>query len=241
MLCLLIVYVLSLVILVVVNGFHLPTSKASFLKKKLRLYMKEKVVVTGLGIISPSGNNVPMFFDNICNGVSSISKVDRFDPTPFKCQIAGQVKDFKPTDHYSIKKKVNQNDLSCHYAVAAARQALEDAKMSISDASSSVDGDRVGVIMGTAFGGMDSFEKAVINLHNNGPESINPFTIPMVLGNTPAGIIGMEFGAKGPNFGIQTACATATHAIGEVSIFLMLFSLIHFLYSAIGSSIDEKW
>jgi 3-oxoacyl-[acyl-carrier-protein] synthase II len=150
------------------------------------------------------------------------------------------VKDFKPTDHYSIKKKVNQNDLSCHYAVAAARQALEDAKMSISDSSSSVDGDRVGVIMGTAFGGMDSFEKAVLNLHNNGPGSINPFTIPMVLGNTPAGIIGMEFGAKGPNFGIQTACATATHAIGEVSLLLGCY-LCLFLFLLLGSSTNEKW
>jgi hypothetical protein len=87
----------------------------------------DKIVVTGLGVISPLGKTHTEFFDNICNGMSGISKVDRFDPTPFKCQIAGQVRDFDPKNYYNSKKKIKQNDLSCHYAVAASSMAMKDA------------------------------------------------------------------------------------------------------------------
>lgn len=173
----------------------------------------EVIVVTGLGIISPVGSTATTFFENICNGVSGVSKLERFDPAPFKCQIAAQVKDFDPKAYYKSKKKVKQNDLSCHYSVAASHLALSDAGLDLSNPS--IDATRAGVIIGSAFGGMDSFEKAVNDLNQFGPGAVNTYTIPMILGNTAAGIVAMEVGAKGPNFGVQTACATATHAFGE--------------------------
>lgn len=173
----------------------------------------KKIVVTGLGIISPAGNTVQAFFDNICEGNSPIAGVTRFNAEAFKCQIAAEVKDFEPRDHYKSRKKIKQNDLSCHYAVAASHQAVTDAGLDLS--ADGIDATRVGVIIGSAFGGMDSFEKAANDLKDYGPSSIGPYTVPMILGNTPAGIVGMEVGAKGPNFGVQTACATATHALGE--------------------------
>lgn len=200
-----------------VYTFQMQVSKISTLAhaKLMMRNAAQTIVVTGLGIVSPSGLNAKDFFDNITKGKSSISKVTRFDASPFKCQIAAQITSFDPKTYYKSKKRIKQNDLSCHYAVAASHMALADAGLDLSNPS--VDAERVGTIIGTAFGGMDSFEKAVLNLHKNGPSSIDPYTVPMVLGNTPAGIVGMETGAKGPNFGVQTACATATHALGEVS------------------------
>jgi len=175
----------------------------------------EKIVVTGLGIISPCGKTVTEFFDNLCDGVSGISQLERFDPEPFKCQIAGQVKDFNPRDYYKSKKKVKQNDLYTHFSVAASKEALSDAGIDLFAEHNSVDATRVGVIIGSAFGGMGAFENAANNLKEFGPSAVEPYTIPMILGNTAAGIVGMETGAKGPNFAVQTACATATHALGE--------------------------
>lgn len=174
----------------------------------------EIIVVTGLGIISPVGQTVTTYFDNICNAVSGVSRLERFDPEPYKCQIAAQVKGFNPIDHYKAKKKIKQNDLSCHFAVAASHMALADAGLDLTNTA--FDANRAGVIVGSAFGGMESFENAVNDLRSGGPSAIGPYTVPMILGNTVAGIIAMETGAKGPNFGVQTACATGTHALGEV-------------------------
>lgn len=182
------------------NGIHMQSNP-------------ETIVVTGLGVISPAGVTVPTFFDSICNGKSGISKLTRFDTTQFKCQIAGQIHDFDPKNYYKSKKKIKQNDLYTHFSVAASHLALEDASLDLS--STDIDATRVGVIMGSAFGGMESFERSVIDLQTSGPSAVGPYTIPMILGNTAAGIIAMETGAKGPNFGLQTACATATHAFGE--------------------------
>jgi 3-oxoacyl-[acyl-carrier-protein] synthase II len=181
----------------------------------LRMAEHEKIVVTGLGVISPVGSTHTVFFDNLCNGVSGVGKVNRFDPEPFKCQIAAQINDFDPKSYYKSKKKIKQNDLYCHFAVAASHMALADAGIDLLAEGNNVDATRVGVIIGSAFGGMDSFEKAANDLKAMGPSAVGPYTIPMILGNTAAGIVGMETGAKGPNFGVQTACATATHAFGE--------------------------
>jgi 3-oxoacyl-[acyl-carrier-protein] synthase II len=201
-------------------GYHAPT------RRSYCLYMnKETIVVTGLGVISSVGVKPDIFFNNLLNGMSGISKVDRFDANPFKCQIAGQVNNFDPKSYYQSKKKIKQNDLSCHYAVAASHEALADASLKL-DSTSSVDATRVGVIIGSAFGGMDSFEKATNDLNKYGPNSVGPYTIPMILGNTAAGIVAMETGAKGPNFGVQTACATATHAFGEVSQSILFLFMI---------------
>lgn len=177
----------------------------------------ETIVVTGLGVISSVGVKPVAYFDNLVNGVSGITNVDRFDASPFKCQIAGQVKNFDPKAYYQSKKKIKQNDLSCHYAVAASHEALADAGLVI-DAAKGIDATRIGVIIGSAFGGMETFERASLDLAKLGPNAVGPYTIPMILGNTAAGVVAMETGAKGPNFGVQTACATATHAFGEVCI-----------------------
>lgn len=213
---------------ILASTIALVSVKSSFRKRsmlKMRRNAEETIVVTGLGIISPVGQTVTSYFDNICNGVSGVSRLERFDPEPFKCQIAAQVKGFNPSEHYKSKKKIKQNDLSCHFAVAASHMALADAGLDLSNLD--VDATRAGVIVGSAFGGMESFEFAVNDLRSGGPSAIGPYTIPMILGNTVAGIIAMETGAKGPNFGVQTACATGTHALGEVctihSIYIYLF------------------
>ena len=214
---------LLLVCTVILISYHdklygFSFTKHKILSKKLSSFMTmkhETIVVTGLGVISPIGVKAVDFFNNLNNGVSGVGKVDRFDASPFKCQIAAQINNFDPKTYYNSKKKIKQNDLSCHYAVAASREALADANL-VLDATKGIDPTRVGVIIGSAFGGMDSFEKAANDLARLGPASVGPYTIPMILGNTAAGIVAMETGAKGPNFGVQTACATATHAFGEV-------------------------
>jgi 3-oxoacyl-[acyl-carrier-protein] synthase II len=212
------IFFLILTIILVVQTNALISNKF-FLRNfhhSLKMSTGEKIVVTGVGVVSPIGSTHEAFFENLKNGVSGVSKLERFDATPFKCQIAAQIKDFSPKDYYKSKKKIKQNDLCCHYAVAASRLALEDAKIDLKSESNSVDATRVGVLVGSAFGGMYSFEKSCNDLANFGPGAVDLYTIPMILGNTAAGIIGMETGAKGPNFGLQTACATATHALGEV-------------------------
>ena len=203
-------------------SFTFSKSNIYSFRQRLSISMKhETIVVTGLGIISPIGVNAQDFFDNLTNGVSGVGKVNRFDASPYKCQIAAQINNFDPKTYYNSKKKIKQNDLSCHYAVAASREALADANLVISSANG-IDPTRVGVVVGSAFGGMDSFEKAANDLAKLGPASVGPYTIPMILGNTAAGIVAMETGAKGPNFGVQTACATATHAFGEVILTILL-------------------
>ena len=167
------------------------------------------------GVISPVGKTHSVFFDSLLEGKSGIGKIDRFDASPFKCQIGGQVLDFNPRDYYNSKKKIKQNDLYCHFAVAAAREALKDAGIDLLKEGNTIDATRVGIVIGTAFGGMGSFENAANDLAKFGPSSVDAYTIPMILGNTAAGIVGMETGAKGPNYGLQTACATATHAFGD--------------------------
>jgi 3-oxoacyl-[acyl-carrier-protein] synthase II len=152
--------------------------KAARDNNRMVLKMKhERIVVTGLGVVSPVGSEPNIFFDNLCNGVSGISKVDRFDPEPFKCQIAGQIRDFDPRAHYKSKKKIKQNDLCTHFAVAASHMALADAGIDLLSADRKIDATRVGVIVGSAFGGMDSFEKAANDLAQFGPSSIGPYTV----------------------------------------------------------------
>jgi 3-oxoacyl-[acyl-carrier-protein] synthase II len=200
------------------DAFHMRhkfSTRLNHLDRSLQMSDKETIVVTGLGVMSPLGKDSVSFFDNLCAGKSGLQKLDRFDPDPFKCQIAGQVNDFEPRDYYKSKKKVKQNDLYTHYAVAASKLAMEDAGIDLLSDGNKVDANRVGCIVGSAFGGFGSFENAVMDLNNFGPSAVNTYTIPMILGNTAAGIIGMELGTKGPNFGVQTACATATHAFGE--------------------------
>ena len=191
------IHVIIIISLTTIYGLSFTSHFRYQTTMKLNDNKHETIVITGLGIISPVGSTIPMFFDNICNGVSGISKVDRFDANPFKCQIAGQIRDFDPKNYYNSKKKIKQNDLSTHFAVAASHLALKDAGIDLLSTDNKIDTTRVGIIIGSAFGGMNSFENAVIDLKMNGPSAVGPYTIPMILGNTAAGIVAMETGAKG--------------------------------------------
>jgi len=173
---------------------------------------KKKVVVTGLGIMSGNGHNINDFWESCLDGKSSLHRIEKFDLTGVECQIGSEVKDFKAGDYFTNKKSVRSNDRYTHFAVAASRLALEDAGL---DPSTLADPSMFGVMIGSAFGGVETFEEQTLKLHNKGPSKVSPFTIPALLGNTASGIVGIEVGAKGPNFGLVSACASATHCLGE--------------------------
>jgi len=178
---------------------------------------RKRVVVTGLGVISGCGIGHESFFDNVVNGVSSLDKITRFDVTHYPCQIGSEVPDsmFDPKEHFVNPKNAKNNDRFTHFAVAAARLALKDAQLG--DTPQTLENPEMcGVMVGSAFGGMETFERETLKLHKK-PERprVSPFTIPALLGNTASGVIGIECGCKGPNYGITSACASASHAIGE--------------------------
>uniref|UniRef100_A0A7S3P9I8 3-oxoacyl-[acyl-carrier-protein] synthase n=1 Tax=Amphora coffeiformis TaxID=265554 RepID=A0A7S3P9I8_9STRA len=177
----------------------------------------KRVVVTGLGVISGCGIGADAFFDAIVEGKSSIDRVKRFDIQYMPCQIASEVPDemFDANDHFVNPKNAKSNDRFTHFAVAAARQALKDA--GLGDTPETLKNpERVGVMVGSAFGGMETFEQQTLKLASNPTRpKVSPFTIPALLGNTASGVIGIECGCKGPNYGIVSACASGSHSIGE--------------------------
>ncbi|MBW2056881.1 MAG: beta-ketoacyl-ACP synthase II [Deltaproteobacteria bacterium] len=172
--------------------------------------MERRVVVTGLGMIAPTGNPVETAWKNVCEGRSGIGRITRFDASELQTQIAGEVKGFNPED-YVEKKDVKKMDLFIHYAIGAAEMAVRDAELQINEHNES----RVGVIVGTGLGGLPSLEKYHKVLLERGPSRISPFFIPMLIANLAAGQIAIRFGAKGPNTCIVTACATGAHNIGD--------------------------
>jgi len=174
---------------------------------------KRKVVVTGIGIISGNGLNINDFWQSCLDGKSSIHRIEKFDTSDLGCKIGSEVTGFNAADYFINKKSIKSNDRFTHFAVAASRLALEDAAL---DSSKVADPSMFGVMIGSCFGGAQTFEDQVLRLHDkNGGGKVSPFTIPALLGNTASGIVGIEVGAKGVNFGIVSACASATHCIGE--------------------------
>ena len=178
---------------------------------------EERVVVTGLGVISGCGIGHEDFFQSCLDGKSSLAKVTRFDPEYYTCQIGSEVPDsmFDPNDHFVNAKNAKSNDRFTHFGVAAARLAMKDGN--IGDTPETLENaDRIGVMVGTAFGGAETFERETLKLAKK-PERprVSPFTIPALLGNTASGVIGIECGCKGPNYGVTSACASGSHAIGE--------------------------
>jgi len=167
-----------------------------------------KIVVTGLGVVSALGSG-DEFWDSLLAGKCGIDQVTAFDATGFPTTIAAEVKDFDPKPYFGSPKTVKSTDRFTHMAVAAAKMAMEEAKLEVDK----IDTKRFGCIVGTAFGGMDTFEKQTLN--NAKGKKVSPFTIPALLGNTASGIIGIETGAEGPNFGVASACAAGSHALGE--------------------------
>ncbi|MEK6645440.1 MAG: beta-ketoacyl-ACP synthase II, partial [Candidatus Firestonebacteria bacterium] len=172
--------------------------------------MKRRVVITGLGAITPVGNTVHEFWQAICEGKSGASKVTRFDVSKYDSHIAAEVKNFEP-EKYMDKKSVKRMDRFVQYAIAAARMAIEDAKFDISKE----DCNRIGVIVGSGIGGISVLEEQHTILLEKGPSRISPFFVPMLIVNMAAGQISIQFGFKGPNLCIVTACATGNHSIGE--------------------------
>ena len=171
---------------------------------------KRRVVVTGLGLITPLGLGVEPSWQHLINGTSGIKRITRFDASAFPTQIAGEVDNFNPEDYVEIKE-VKKMDRFIHFAVAAATFALNDSGLKITDSNS----DRVGVLVGSGMGGLHTIEYYHSVLLEKGPRRITPFFIPMLTINLAAGQISIKFSAKGPNSAISTACATGSHSIGD--------------------------
>lgn len=171
---------------------------------------RRRVVVTGLGLITPLGIGVETTWRNLVNGKSGIGKITRFDASAFPTQIAGEVKNFNPEDFIEAKD-IKKMDRFIHFAVAAATIALEDSGLKIANSNA----ERVGVIVGSGIGGLSTIEHYHSVFLEKGPKRITPFFIPMLVINLASGQISIRFGAKGPNSAISTACATGNHSIGD--------------------------
>ncbi len=171
-----------------------------------------RVVVTGLGVVTALGHNVNSFWDALLAGRSGVSRVTLFDPSPYASQIGGQVRDWDAAQHMD-PKEVRRNDRYTHFGFVAARQAVGDSGLDMTKE----DGDRVGVIIGSGIGGMYTYESQLKVLTERGPRKVSPFTIPSLIGNICAGLVSIEYGARGPSFGIVSACATGTHSLGEAA------------------------
>ena len=169
-----------------------------------------RVAVTGLGIISPVGNTVEDFWAALTAGRSGITRVTRFDPSDFRTQIAGEVKNFDPTV-YMDRKEARRTDTYVQYAIAATAQALDSARLKPAEH----DANRIGTIIGTGIGGIQTFEEQTAVMLDKGPSRVSPFFIPMMIANMASGQVSIQFGLKGPNTTTVSACASGAHAIGE--------------------------
>src|SRR5919206_2341098 len=174
--------------------------------------MKRRVVVTGLGAITPVGNDVAATWRAIVDGKPGAGPITKFDASKFPVRFAAEVKGFDPLS-YMDRKEAKRADAYTQYAVAAARQAMEDA--GLGNGSNGMDPDRIGVIIGSGIGGLKSFEEQHDIYRERGAGKISPFFIPMFIADIAAGIVSMRFNAKGPNYATVSACATSAHAIGD--------------------------
>lgn len=170
--------------------------------------MQRRVVITGLGVISPIGLNTAEFLNSLKAGTSGVSRISYFDVTNFPVQIGAEVKGFNPVDHFS-QKEARRLDKFVQYALVATKEALNDAGLNPADAAN-----RFGVVVGSGIGGLETLEEQYKILLAKGPTRVSPFLIPMMIPNLAAGQISIFFGTKGPNFGTVSACASANHAIG---------------------------
>lgn len=169
-----------------------------------------RVVVTGLGVVSPIGIGVETFWGNLVKGVSGVDRITRFDAANHDAKIAGEVKGFDPL-LFMEKKEVKKMDLFIHYGLASAILAVDDAQLTFSEAERT----RIGALIGTGMGGIPALEESHRILQEKGPGRISPFFIPSIITNMASGHIAMRFGLRGPNSCVSTACATGNHAIGD--------------------------
>ena len=174
--------------------------------------MSRRVVVTGVGLVIPLGIGIDPVWAKVCEGVSGAGPITKFDATDFETKIAAEVKGFRSED-YLEPKDIKKMDIFIHYALAATRIAMDDAGLEISGENA----DRIGVVVGTGLGGLSSIEKYHKVLLERGPQRVTPFFIPMLIANEASGQVAIEYGAKGPNLCVVTACATGAHSIGEAA------------------------
>lgn len=171
-----------------------------------------RVVVTGLGVVTSLGHDVETFWSSLLAGKCGIERVSLFDPAEYPCQIGAEVRGWEAAQHMD-PKEARRNDRYTHFGFVAAKQAIKDAGLD----PEREDGDRVGVMIGSGIGGMYTYESQLKVLAERGPRKVSPFTIPSLIGNMCSGLVAIEIGARGPNFGLVSACATGTHAIGEAA------------------------
>lgn len=170
-----------------------------------------RVVITGMGVVSPVGNDIETFWKNITNGVCGIDRIKRFDASGLKVNLDAEVKDFDPKKVYDTVQEIRKSDLYMQYAMAASKQAVEKSGI----LESNLDKERFGVYIGSGIGGISSTLRETRKLDEKGPEMVSPFFVPMMISNMASGSVSIRFGAKGPTLPIVTACATSTHCIGE--------------------------
>lgn len=170
-----------------------------------------RVVITGMGVVSPVGNDIETFWKNITNGVCGIDRIKRFDASGLKVNLDAEVKVFDPKKVYDMVQEIRKSDLYMQYAMAASKQAVEKSGI----LESNLDKERFGVYIGSGIGGISSTLRETRKLDEKGPEMVSPFFVPMMISNMASGSVSIRFGAKGPTLPIVTACATSTHCIGE--------------------------
>jgi len=173
---------------------------------------ERRVVITGLGVLTPLGCDLNTFWKNLLAGRSGIGPVTRFDATNYDCKISGEVKDFNP-EQFMPAKETRRTDRFTQFAVAAAKLAVANSMLELDKE----DSNRVGVLVGSGIGGMETIEEQSSILFTKGPGRVSPFMIPMLIVNMASGYVSMLLGAKGPNLAVVSACATATHALGEAT------------------------
>jgi len=170
----------------------------------------ERIFVTGMGVISSLGQDLDTFWANLLAGKSGICRVTHFDLEGFTCQVAAEIHDFDPGVHMD-PKEAKRNDRYAQLGLAAAKKAVADSGLDLDK----IDRDRVGVIVGSGIGGMETIENQARNLIEKGPRRVSAFMIPALISNIASGLIAIEYGFKGPNYGVVSACSTSSHAIGD--------------------------
>jgi 3-oxoacyl-[acyl-carrier-protein] synthase II len=169
----------------------------------------KRIVVTGVGAVTPIGDTVDATWDSMMHGRGGIARITRFDPSPYESQMAGEVKDFDPT-RYMDRKDARRTDRFAQLAVAAASQALTDGKVDVAK-----EPERIGVSIATGVGGLETLVEQVLLMEKRGPSRLSPFLVPMLMANAGSAQVSMQFGLKGPNLTHVSACASSAHAIGE--------------------------
>src|SRR5438045_8586124 len=170
-----------------------------------------RVVITGLGVVTPVGNDLETFWKNLVQGKSGIRRIQTFDTANYDCKIGGEVRDFEPKNFFKNAKDVRRTDRFVQLAMAASKMSVQDSALDLEK----VNRDRFGVIVRSGIGGLKTLEDQFSVLMNKGPQRVSAFTIPMLISNMASVLISMEFGMRGPNMCIVTACATSNNAIGE--------------------------